>query len=150
MSMFSMPDFKVTDELGQPLQAPCILSLTIPVSLKSKHQVILGHCWINRMWNSSLYLMRMNGGEEPYGSNPQYSISPPSSCTAGRIRVSNNSLIIATISESSYKILFSFRRPQSTANWSYNKFQDANIQIILAILKFTIIPILNSTSRIET
>lgn len=29
-----MPDFRVTDELGQPLHAPCILNLTIPVSLK--------------------------------------------------------------------------------------------------------------------
>lgn len=37
MSMFSIPDFNVTDELGHPLQAPCIFSLTIPVSLKRYH-----------------------------------------------------------------------------------------------------------------
>ncbi|KAG5574937.1 hypothetical protein H5410_055071, partial [Solanum commersonii] len=61
------PDLRVTDELGQPLHAPCIFNLTTPVS----------------------------------GSNPRYKISPPSSCTAGRIRVSKSSLIIATISESS-------------------------------------------------
>lgn len=42
-----------------------------------------------------------NQKEETYGSNVRYSISPPSSCTAGRIRVSNSSLIIATVSESS-------------------------------------------------
>lgn len=35
-----MPDFNVTDELGQPLQAPCIFSLTIPVSLKIKYAYI--------------------------------------------------------------------------------------------------------------
>lgn len=29
-----MPDLRVTEELGQPLQAPCILSFTIPVSLE--------------------------------------------------------------------------------------------------------------------
>lgn len=33
-----MPDFRVTDELGQPLHAPCILSLTIPLSLRKQRE----------------------------------------------------------------------------------------------------------------
>ena len=32
MSMFSMPDLSVSDDEGQPAQAPCILSTTCPVS----------------------------------------------------------------------------------------------------------------------
>lgn len=57
-------------------------------------------------------MRRKEGKSKRYRSNPRYSISPPSSCTAGRIRVSNNSLIIATISESSYKCP-TFRRASS-------------------------------------
>jgi len=38
-------------------------------------------------------------------SNATNTISPPSSCTAGLIRVSNNSLIIATVSLSSSLIV---------------------------------------------
>ena len=36
-----MPDLRVTDELGQPLHAPCILSLTIPVSLSKQPESII-------------------------------------------------------------------------------------------------------------
>lgn len=49
MSMFSMPDFKVTDELGQPLQAPCILSFTIPVSLQVNINENIEKNWVDHL-----------------------------------------------------------------------------------------------------
>lgn len=48
-----------------------------------------------------LKIFKIKKLKETYGSKPLYTMSPPSSCTAGRIRVSNSSLIIATVSESS-------------------------------------------------
>jgi hypothetical protein len=71
---------------------------SFPKEKKFKFQLIIRNnvdCSFNTLW-TCLTMRR-----KTYSSKPRYSISPPSSCTAGRIRVSNSSLIIVTVSESS-------------------------------------------------
>lgn len=63
-----MPDFRVTAELGQPLHAPCICSLTIPVSLRKQPE------GITFMWKLSLRQKKMYLNLDGRNWEPTYQI----------------------------------------------------------------------------
>jgi hypothetical protein len=133
--MFSMPLLRVTDEEGQPLQAPCQQQQcrhrnhtqrcqhparhvnTRPGSYHTATACVRERARLLPGWQQPgselpevLVATRCGGltiilsvTVPLSGSNPLYTMSPPSSCTAGRMRVSSSSLIIATTCAQKFK-----------------------------------------------